>query len=805
MRYDRRRKATWARGVLLLIVGAGALNGCGEQDLYEPPQSPIRVIGRLALPSVVEDVDALGSHAYLAGGQAGLYVADLRDPAAPAMVSITRPTKYGYAIRAVGTPSHGSVVNIAFLVEGTEGITSYNISDPANVTSLEQGSDARDAENMVIEMSGDPEKPYVVYVADSYHGILVFESDPIAPGIFTNRIQAYTRGVAKAVDAADGFVYVADDEMGVAVVDARVRIIHLVKLVSYADTPGNARDLIVKDGYVYVADGLNGLEVMEIQIGDDGIPAPVPAAHLALAGYCRSIAARGNRVYLAAQDGGVHVVDVSDPRNPRLAGTIVTTYAMGVAVMESGIVLAADKAEGLIVMGGEVPSVLDTTPPAKIVDLSAEPVGSSSMRLTWHATGNDHYAGIASQYDVRFARAPITPETWEAAEKASDEPLPSRAGTPETCVVAGLEKETGYYFALKSGDASSNWSMLSNVVSDTTLGGTAITNGSVAPRAGTPSTSFTFRVTYFDGDGDVPTVSDVLIDGERHAMALVGGDPAEAALYEFTTTLPKGVHSYSFEFNDGHGNTATLDAVQGPWVGDEVLVMGSPLGEMGRDPDELQRTVVFSRGVQIEDHEVTQLEYRTTMGTNPSRWVGDSRPVENVTWYDAVRYCNERSIDESLEPAYEINGETVTWNPEADGYRLPTEAEWERACRAGSSTAFATGGISFEYCELDAVLDALGWYCGNAGAGTHDVKTKQANAWGLYDMHGNVWEWCWDWYEETPAEVSFDGGPPSGMQRVIRGGSWYYYARDCRSASRGVYWPNSRDDVVGFRVARTAP
>ncbi|MBM3287670.1 MAG: hypothetical protein FJY88_10035, partial [Candidatus Eisenbacteria bacterium] len=152
MRYDRRRKATWARGVLLLIVGAGALNGCGEQDLYEPPQSPIQVIGRLALPSVVEDVDALGSHAYLAGGQAGLYVADLRDPAAPAMVSITRPTKYGYAIRAVGTPSHGSVVNIAFLVEGTEGITSYNISDPANVTSLEQGSDARDAENMVIEM-----------------------------------------------------------------------------------------------------------------------------------------------------------------------------------------------------------------------------------------------------------------------------------------------------------------------------------------------------------------------------------------------------------------------------------------------------------------------------------------------------------------------------------------------------------------------------------------------------------------------------------------------------------------------------
>jgi formylglycine-generating enzyme required for sulfatase activity len=231
--------------------------------------------------------------------------------------------------------------------------------------------------------------------------------------------------------------------------------------------------------------------------------------------------------------------------------------------------------------------------------------------------------------------------------------------------------------------------------------------------------------------------------------------------------------------------------------------MGSPSDELGRESDEAIHTVVLTKDYLIEDHEVTQDEYEAVMHTNPSRHVGAVRPVENVTWFDAITYCNARSALATLTPAYAINGETVVWDRGADGYRLLTEAEWERSCRAGSTTAFATGPITSETCEIDPVLDAVGWYCGNAGPGTHAVMTRLPNAWNLYDMHGNVWEYCWDWYAIASDPISGDGGPATGMQRVIRGGSWYYYARECRSASRAPYWPNSKDDIVGFRVART--
>jgi formylglycine-generating enzyme required for sulfatase activity len=147
----------------------------------------------------------------------------------------------------------------------------------------------------------------------------------------------------------------------------------------------------------------------------------------------------------------------------------------------------------------------------------------------------------------------------------------------------------------------------------------------------------------------------------------------------------------------------------------------------------------------------------------------------------------------------------VTWDKEADGYRLPTEAEWEAHCRAGTQTAFVSGDLTEEACGVDPALDAVGWYCGNAGASTHEIRGKAPNAWGLYDMHGNVREWCWDWYaEDLGSAATVDpSGPPGGSQRVIRGGSWFYFARECRSAARAPYWPNSKDNFIGFRVVRT--
>jgi len=137
-------------------------------------------------------------------------------------------------------------------------------------------------------------------------------------------------------------------------------------------------------------------------------------------------------------------------------------------------------------------------------------------------------------------------------------------------------------------------------------------------------------------------------------------------------------------------------------------------------------------------------------------------------------------------------------------YRLPTEAEWEYACRAGSNTAFANGGITETGCGHDPNLDAMGWYCGNSGSKTHPVAQKKPNAWGLYDMHGNVWEWCQDWYGDYPrGHVTDPAGPSSGSLRVNRGGGWSSNAGFCRSAFRDCYSPGFRYGYLGFRLART--
>ncbi|CAM4295904.1 formylglycine-generating enzyme family protein [Nocardia ninae] len=178
---------------------------------------------------------------------------------------------------------------------------------------------------------------------------------------------------------------------------------------------------------------------------------------------------------------------------------------------------------------------------------------------------------------------------------------------------------------------------------------------------------------------------------------------------------------------------------------------------------------------------VTQAEYEQVTELRPSSGRGDRRPVDSVSWWDALLYCNARSIREELTPAYWIADENVDWNTEADGYRLPTEAEWEHACRAGS-----TGP---RYGELDEIA----WYRGNSAEHMHDVGGKRPNAWGLYDMLGNTWDWCWDIYD---AEI-YDS------YRVLRGGGWFDEHWSCRASVRRRSHPSLRLDDVGFRVARS--
>jgi formylglycine-generating enzyme required for sulfatase activity len=226
-----------------------------------------------------------------------------------------------------------------------------------------------------------------------------------------------------------------------------------------------------------------------------------------------------------------------------------------------------------------------------------------------------------------------------------------------------------------------------------------------------------------------------------------------------------------------------------------TFMMGSPASDPDHFNDEIQHRVTVS-AFYMGKYEVTQKEYQEMMGTNPSRFKGDNLPIENVTWFEAVEYCNRRSQREGLTPAYMISGTSVTWNRSANGYRLPTEAEWECACRAGTTTAFNTGA---------SINNNAGWYDANSSNRTHPVGEKSANAWGLYDMHGNVWEWCWDWYEAAYSSGAQTDpvGPSSGSNRVVRGGGWDSPATLARSAYRSSVPPSSRIDM-GFRVVHNA-
>jgi formylglycine-generating enzyme required for sulfatase activity len=230
--------------------------------------------------------------------------------------------------------------------------------------------------------------------------------------------------------------------------------------------------------------------------------------------------------------------------------------------------------------------------------------------------------------------------------------------------------------------------------------------------------------------------------------------------------------------------------------------MGSPAGE-GDDSEHPQHEVRITQPFYLGVYEVTQGQYQAVMHQDLSDFKGSADlPVETVSWQDAVKFCNTLSEREGLRLFYQIDGEKVEvldWS--VSGYRLPTEAEWEYACRAGSTTGYSFG-------DGEARLGDFAWFSGNSGNKTHPVGQKQPNGFGLHDMHGNVWEWCWDGYAADYYKRSLMDDPRGaggGSDRMLRGGSWRHEPRWARSAVRLKSGPGYRLYDLGFRVALGSP
>ncbi len=232
--------------------------------------------------------------------------------------------------------------------------------------------------------------------------------------------------------------------------------------------------------------------------------------------------------------------------------------------------------------------------------------------------------------------------------------------------------------------------------------------------------------------------------------------------------------------------------------------MGNTGYFFGEKNEKNVRTITISRDFLMSRYEITQQKYQEVMKKNPSYRKDENLPVEKVSWYDAIEFCNALSDLEGLDKCYSGYGYGIcNWN--ANGYRLPTEAEWEYACKAGTNTDFYNGNLSYPDCSpKDANLDKIGWYCGNSGYKTNKVGQKEPNSFGLYDMSGNVWEWCWDWYEYYDLSITNDPtGPSSGTFRTVRGGSWGNEASRSRSSYRLHFYPEAINYNIGFRIIRS--
>jgi len=445
-----------------------------------------------------------------------------------------------------------------------------------------------------------------------------------------------------------------------------------------------------------------------------------------------------------------------------------------------------------------------TSPDNEAPGIPSNPVpsnGSSNIEvnsnLTWSCNDPD---GDALTYDVYFGTS-------------SNPPLVSSNQSSSTYDLGTMNYETTYYWKIIASDGELETA--SPIWDYTTESEGSVNHPPAEPYAPTPinnadnvSISTSISWSGSDPDGDVLTYdvyfgTDSTPDNGELLSNNQSGTNYSPATLEYET-----VYYWKIVASDGEyeteGDVWSFTSGDEVSYGDLIFVEGGSF-EMGDhfnegSSNELPVHDVTLNSFYIGQYEVTQGEYAAVMGSNPahSYGVGDNYPVYYVTWYNAVEYCNALSIQEGLTPCYDLTDWSCDFS--VNGYRLPTEAEWEYASRGGMNWT-----DNYRYSGTTDNLGAYAWYNPNSGYQSHEVGTKLPNQLDIYDMSGNVWEWCNDWYSSdyySSSPVNNPTGPDSGSYRLIRGGGWSNDASVCRVANCHYYSPGSSYFYVGFRILR---
>jgi formylglycine-generating enzyme required for sulfatase activity len=411
-----------------------------------------------------------------------------------------------------------------------------------------------------------------------------------------------------------------------------------------------------------------------------------------------------------------------------------------------------------------------------------------------------------NQASVRVVRGNKTP-AFSATVAGTNNPAQSVTWSVSGGV-SGTTITTGGVLSIAASESAATLTVKATSTVETTKSGTAtvaviaVTGVTLSPATASAVTggTKTFSATVSGANSPAQSVT-WSVSGGKTGTTISDGGVLTVAANESAGILTVRATSTVDTTRSGTVIVTIFVGIQGG-----TFTMGSPETEVSRYSNEGPQHQVTVISFYMGKYEVTQKEWVEIMGSNPSGFKGDNLPVERVSWYSVIDYCNKRSVKEGLTPAYTVNGTDVTWNKSANGYRLPTEAEWEYACRAGTTTPFNTGN---NITTSQANYNGNNPYNGNA-TGTYQAKTVAVgsfapNLWGLYDMHGNVYEYCWDWYGAYSTSSQSDPtGASSGERRVARGGSWFSYGMFIRSAWRNLYLPSDSNADVGFRLVRSS-